>query len=631
MMRWFLGVVMGLIGFTMVVTLVPGPIGGTTGTRPDTVADVGGQEVTVAEVQRALQRDAGGRSIPPQIKALYTRQILDQLIYQRLNELEAKRLGIRVTDEERADEIKRVLPGAFAGAGVTNLAAYAAEVEQRFQMSVPEFEELLRASLVESKVRRLLTDGISVSPAEIEQEFLRKNEKVKLEYVVLKPSEMEAQVPVTDADLAAYFERTKAKYQLPERRSLRYILVDTRQLVQTIKLGDEELRPYYQQNLDRFKVQNRVHAIQIVLSTTGKTDAEVEEIRKKAEEVLAKVRKGGKFEDLAKQYSQDPGTKDKGGDLGWIVEGQTVPEFQKTAFGLAKGATSDLVKTQFGFHIIRVLDRETAHTQSFEEARGSILPIIAQAKAEALASEMSDKVAAAVRQSSSQPLEDIGKKFGLPVVEVPPVSITDPLGELGNSTDVRDFAFRARPGELSSPIHTDRGYAVVTVKEIQPGRQATLAEVRGKVEADFRAEKALDLVKNRAQELAEKAKKGEKLTPAAKALGLEAKTSDSVSRADSLPDVGSVRRLPALFTLPVGDAAPAFFLGSNWAVYRVLDHQKAAPEDLPKQTKEIEQQLRQSKEQVAYEAFRESLQERMTREGKLRINQDALKTLTTTR
>src|ERR1700693_6324611 len=127
MMRWFLGVVMGLIGFTMVVTLVPGPIGGTTGTRADSVADVGGQEVTLTEVQRTLEREAGGRSIPAQLRGLYTRKILDDLIYERLVELEANRLGVRVTDGGRADEIKRSLPGAFAGGGVAYLESCGAD------------------------------------------------------------------------------------------------------------------------------------------------------------------------------------------------------------------------------------------------------------------------------------------------------------------------------------------------------------------------------------------------------------------------------------------------------------------------------------------------------------------------
>jgi peptidyl-prolyl cis-trans isomerase D len=630
--RWLFGLLMGFIGLSMVVMMVPGQ-GVSTGSRPQTVADVAGQEVTVADVQRTMQRmEAGGRNIPPQIRALYAKQVVDQLVFQHMLELEAKRLGVSVSQQEREDEIRRILPGTFAVDGGANFDTYAAEVQQRFQLGVVEFEELVRQSLLEQKVRGLVTDGLSVSPAEIEAEYRRKNEKVKLEYVVLKPSELEAQVPLTESDLASYFEKNKSKYQLPERRSVRYILVDKEQLRQAVKPSDAELRAYYEQNASRFQLQNRVHVSHILFSTVGKTDAEVEEIRNKAEGVLAKLKKGGKFEDLAKQYSDDagtpggqPGSKEKGGDLGWIGEKQTVPEFEKAAFGLAKGATSDLVKTQFGFHIIRVLERETARTLPFEEVRASILPIVAGANADVQVNAIGDKLAVAVRQSNRRPLEDLGKEFGLPVKELPPIAVTDPLGELGNSTEARDYIFRARPGELSPSLRTDRGYAVLTVKDIQPSRQAALTDVHAKVDADYRAEKSVEVVRKRAEELADKAKGGVKLAVAAKSAGLEAKTSELVSRTDSIPDIGTVRRLPQAFTLQAGGAAPAFFLGSNWVVYRVEDRQEAVPEDLAKQSKEIEQQLLQSKQQLAYEAFRAALKDRLKREGKLRMNEEALR------
>ena len=627
-MRWLFGVFMGLIGFAMVVTMVPGPIGGTTSTRADSVADVGGQEVTVPDVQRTMQRiEAGGQRIPPQLRALYARQVVDQLIYERMLEVEAKRLGIRVTDEERAEEIKRIVPGAFPGGGMASLDAYSNEVQQRFQMSVQEFEELLRRSLLEQKVRRLVTDGLTVSPAEIADEYRLKNEKVKLEYVVLKPSEMESQVAVTEDQLASYFESHKAKYQLQERRSFRYLLVDNNQLRQAVKPGETELRAYYDQHVDRFKMQNRVHAGRILFKTVGKTEAEVEEIHKKASDVLAKLKKGAKFEDMAKQYSDDPSTKDKGGDLGWLVEGQAEPEIEKVAFHLPNGGISDLVKTQYGFHIIRVLDHQTARTVSFDEVRPAITPVVAAAQADVQANAISDKLAAAVRQSSRRPIDDVAREFGLPVIDVTPVSLNDPMPALGNSSEVREYVFRARPGELSAPMRTDRGYTVISVKDIQPARAATLAEVHDKVDSDYRAEKAVELVRKRAEELAAKAKAGEKLAAVAKAAGLESKTSDAISRADSIPDVGGARRLPAAFTLPVGEAAPAYFLGSNWVVYRVVDRQEPSPQDFAKQTKELEQQLLQAKSQVAYEAFRANLKERMKREGKLKVNEATLKQL----
>src|SRR5712692_8612255 len=359
LMRILLGMVVLLLAAGMLVYLVPGG-GGSGAVSADAVAEVGGQPVTLLDVQRQLQRiRSRGGQIPRALEPLYAEQILNQLVYERMLEVEAKRLGLRVTDEERAERIRLLVPTAFAGGSFVGVEPYTAEVRLRFEMSVAEFEELIRQSLLEEKFRRLVTDGISVTPEEVQQEFRRRNEKVKIAYVLIQPSELEAKVPVTDADLAASFEKNKSRYVVPERRVIRYALLDANQLQQRISISDNELRAYYNEHLDRYRLQNRVHVRHILFKTIGKTDAEVAEIRKKAEDVLKKSKQGAKFDDLAKQYSEDT-TKDKGGDLGWIVQGQTVPEFEKVAFSLPKGAVSDLVKTQYGFHIIKVLEKETA-------------------------------------------------------------------------------------------------------------------------------------------------------------------------------------------------------------------------------------------------------------------------------
>ena len=170
--------------------------------------------------------------------------------------------------------------------------------------------------------------------------------------------------------------------------------------------------------------------------TVGKTDAEVAEIRQKAEDVLKKAKAGANFEDLAKKYSEDDGTKAKGGDLGWIVEGQTVPEFQQAAFTLPKGSISDLVKTQYGFHIIKVLDHETAHTKTFDEVKSTIQPIVLDEAVNNKANQISDEMAAAVRQSNHQSLDDLAKKFNLELGDLPLASAAEPISAFGNSQDV---------------------------------------------------------------------------------------------------------------------------------------------------------------------------------------------------
>src|SRR6266849_5969764 len=138
-------------------------------------------------------------------------------------------------------------------------------------MSVPEFEELLRKSLLENKLRRLVTDGISVGPAEVEEEFRRKNEKVTLDYVVVKPQDLAAKVEVSDTDLAAFFQKNKSRYQLPERRAVRYALLDSARVRQSLQPDEAAIRSYYDQHIDLYRLQNRVHASHILLKTVGKT------------------------------------------------------------------------------------------------------------------------------------------------------------------------------------------------------------------------------------------------------------------------------------------------------------------------------------------------------------------------
>jgi peptidyl-prolyl cis-trans isomerase D len=378
-MRVLMGLVIGVIGIMMLVTLMPGQIG-SQGGAPDAVATVGTSDITANDVSRRLaQIERNGQQISREMRGLYVRDTLDSIINERLLEYEAQRLGLQVTDQEAAEQIRMILPTVFSGGSVSNMETYAAEVQQRTGMSIPEFEQMLHAALLQQKVRRLVTDGVGVTKTEIEEEFKRRNEKIKLEYVVIKPAELEAKVSVSDADLESFFAKNKGRYPIPERRGFQFALLDMNALRATMHPTDAVLQEYYKQNLDQYRVENRVHVEHILFRTTGKTDAEVMEIRKKAEEVLAKAKKGANFEELAKQYSQDDGpngTKAKGGDLDWKQPEQFVAEFKDAVLALNKGEISGLVKTQFGFHIIKLIDREQAHTKSLEEVRASIVPII---------------------------------------------------------------------------------------------------------------------------------------------------------------------------------------------------------------------------------------------------------------
>jgi len=631
--RWVkigMSILLGVICLSMLTYLIPGMGSAAFTNSPDAVATVGGQSITATDVQRQLNTALHGQSLPDVYKAMYAKQVLDQMILKQALTVEAQRLGIRVTDQELSDRIKQILPAAWNG-DTWLKDRYTTEVQTRTGMTIPEFEDFLRDQMLEDKFRQLVTDAITVSPAEIQAEYRRRNEKVQIEYVLLKPAELAPTIQPTDAELSAYYTKHAGLYQVPEKRSARYALLDLAKLRATTTVGDDALGAYYNSHIDEYKVENRAHVEHILFKTVGKTDAEIAEIRQKAEDVLKKAKSGANFEDLARKFSEDDGTKPKGGDLGWIVEGQTVPEFQQAAFTLPKGSISDLVKTQYGFHIIKVLDREQAHTKSFEEVRGSIAPTVLDETVSAAANNISEKLASAIRQSNHQPLEDLAKKFNLTVGELPLASVTDPLAAFANSQEVRTAVFQLRPGELSQPLQTPQGFAIVTPKDIQAAHQGTFAEVRSRVLADYQQEKSLELAKSKAEELAKLAKSGEPFDKAAKSLNLDAKTSESLSRSGSIPDVGSGELLDAAFTMPVGQVSDAKNVTGNWLVYRVAAHEPVNDAAVVLQADQIRQQLLQSKQKEAFEAFRVALENRLKKEGKLVINADAMKRLTGSR
>lgn len=625
--RILLGVVVAIIGGGMLLYLIPqGP--GTTGdtSASDTVAKVGDQNVTMAEVRQELAQIEQRNQVPPQLESLYAQQILKQLVFQKELEYEAKRLHITVSDQQRADRIRQFLPTVFNGDSFVGMDRYTQEVSTRFQLSVPVFEELIRQGLLEEKFRKLVTDGISASPAELQQEFRDRNEKIKLDYVLIRPEDLEQKIVPTEEEIKAAYEKNRAAYQLPERRVVRYGLVDINQLRQAVHVSDDQLKAQYQQNIAQYEVPNRVHVEHILLSTVGKTSAEVDEIRQKAEDILKQVKKGGNFADLAKKYSEDPGSKDKGGDLGWIIQGQTVPEFEKTAFTLEKGQVSDLVKTQFGFHIIKVLEKEQAHTKPFDEVKDTLRAPMVLSQADKDASDTADKLATQVRRSNKVSLDDLAAQFHLTVGGTRPVSAADPVLELGNSKEIKDAMFRLHIGEVSLPIRTDRGYVVLSVKDIQPAHQGTLDEVRARIVGDIQKQKAAEQVVAKAEELSRRVKAGEKFDAAAKSLGLDPKTSDSFARDGSVPGLGSGKQLSAAFDMKDGEVSAPVPLGAGRAVYELVEKTALDQADYAKQEKDLTQTVLQNKRSVAFDAFRAALDARLKQEGKLRMFPEKLQT-----
>ena len=322
-LKWSLAVVV----LTFVLLYIPdfvstGPAG--TGAAPgEVVADVGGRELTVREFQQryisqiqAYRNQFGGNINNSLLRQLgVDRQILSQMVEEQVALIEAERHGIRVTDDELAQQILSI-PGLQENGQFIGEARYQQLLQtQNPPMTASQFEEGLRRSLIVEKLRAALTDWMAVADADLEREYTQRNEKVKLQVVALTADRFRDKVTVTDADVAAHFASHSAEYRRGEQRKIRYLLLDRDQARQKVVVPPTDIQRYYNDNIQQYTTPEQIRASHILLETAGKNDADV---KKRAEEILKQVKSGADFAALAKKVSEDKGSTANGGDLDYF-------------------------------------------------------------------------------------------------------------------------------------------------------------------------------------------------------------------------------------------------------------------------------------------------------------------------
>ncbi|MBV9087427.1 MAG: peptidylprolyl isomerase, partial [Acidobacteriaceae bacterium] len=602
-----LGGMLTVICVMMAITLIPGGFLGDAfgfgGAGQGVFAKVGGQEVTVQDVLVRSQRMARQQKLPPQFMTLVEQRVAEQLVLQKAMLAEASRLGIRVTDDEVAQELRSGGLGAtlFPNGNFIGQAQYETLVSQNYQMSVGQFEQEVKDALILRKLVNLVQDGVTVSDADLQQEYQTQNVKVKFEYALLSLDSLKEQVHPTEAELKTYFDKNESRYAnaIPEKRKIDYVVIDTNKVAETTSVTPDDLKRYYNQHRDEFRVADEVNVRHILIKTppagaVGKVDPQAEAAAKtKAEDVLKKVKAGGNFADLAKKYSEDEGSKGQGGSLGWIGKGRTVPEFEKAAFALDKGQTSDIVQSSFGFHIIHVDDKRTAHVQTLDEVKSQIEPLVKQEKTANAAESLANTVATQARTGG---LEAAAAKNGLKVEHSPLVARTDTLPGIGAAPQFMDAAFGANAKNPPEVMNIPQGYAIYQVTEIKQPTKPTFEEVKAQVENDFRQERASALLRQKTNELADRARAEHDLKKAAKELGATVKTSELVTRQSQVPDLGAMSGQAAVaFTLKPGEISGPVDQGRNGFVLSVLERQEPSLADFQAAKERIREQLLQHK------------------------------------
>ena len=580
-LKWSLGLVILAFAFLYVPSFGQQQ---PTGALSDVVARVGDKEITVGEFRtvylrqlQGYQAQSGGEITAEILRSMgIDRQILQQMIDERAALQEAERLGVRVSDAEVRERI--VSFPAFQQNGLfVGEQAYAQTLRaQSPPMTPAQFEDDIRRSLMLERLQAAVTDWITVTDEELRREHVRRNEKIRVSAISFRADDFREGIEATDEDVAALFAQNAIDYTVPEKRRLRFVVVDVAALKASFTPTDADVESYYSYNTDRYTEPVTLRASHILLRTEGKDPAEVQT---QAEAIVAEARGGADFAELARQYSEDDGTKELGGDLGPISPGQMVPEFEGAAYALDQGEISDPVSSLFGVHIIKATEKTGGVSQSLDDVRESIVELLKQESADARASGYAEAMSAEI--TTAEDMDAAARRRGFEPQLTGFVAPGEPILGLGFSSQVTAQAFQIAQGQVAGPIQTPTGPAFVTVVDVQDPYVPPLEEVEARVRDDVIRKKAFAAAQARAAEVATLLQTADDFTQAAETEELEVGNSDALARGNAMPGVGLNAAVEAVaFSLSAGETSDPVLTGNSAVILHVHERQEATASDL---------------------------------------------------
>ncbi len=628
LVRIMLGGLLLVVALSMLTYLVPSYNMGGSGSDL-VVAEVGKEAITAPEVQQAIQTRVKSRQLPPEMLSRYVPQIIQSMITERAMAYEARRLGYKVSDEDVAAAIRHYIPQLFQDGKFAGKEAYAQVLAQQ-NLTIADFESDVARQLLIQKMQGVATEGIVVSPQEVEQEYKHRNDKIRIAYVKLSADQFKAEVQATPEELHKYYDGNKILYQIPEKRNLGILVVDQAKIAQGVQPTDADLLRLYNDNKDSYRVPERVNVRHILLKTTDSDAAQVASVKTKIEGLLKQARGGANFAELAKTYSDDPGSKDKGGEYDGVVHGQMVPEFDKAAFALKPGEISEPVKSQYGYHIIQLISHEEPRLKPFEEVKPQLAAEFQKQRASDMMQQTADKAQAALAKDPQHP-EKVAADLGVQYVKADNAAPGAPLPVIGVNREFNESVDGLKKGEVSQAVSVvGNKIALAVCTDIIPAHASSFEDVESKVRDKVTSDKLAHLVEQKAAQLADKAKaNGGDLEAAAKSMGLEVKTSAPVDRAGSIEGLGSASMLADTFTKPSGTLFGPNSIPSAQLVGKVLERVPADMSGLATQRAAIHDEIKNRMTQDRNALFEEGVRDTLQKEGKIKVHQEVFNRLLT--
>ena len=628
--KYLLGGLLLIVAASMVTYLIPntGLTASSDNGVDNVLAEVGGGTITADQAKTTITRLVANGQLPPDSVNVYLPQLIDQMIQDRAATYAFGKMGLTVTDDEVLAGLMRVYPQYFKDGKLVSAEQLEQALLSQQSLTLAQGIEEMRRQLLLRKVQNLAFTSVVVTKTEVDQAIIHKHQTAKIEYIAFPAGKFRDQVKTTPEILQQTYLKNRNMYNLPERRSFQVLIADQAKMAASMTVTDAQLRAAYASSMDSFRTPERVNVRHILLMTQGKSDADKKAALTKAQNLLKEVRAGADFAELAKKNSEDPGTAPKGGDLGFIVRGQTVPPFEKFAFSAKPKEISDVVTTEYGYHIIQVLEKEPARVKPFDEVKDSIAD---QLKKQGV----NDKMQASMDQARAALLKapgsaaEVAKQFDLELATAKDVAAGEPIPSIGASPAISGVVASMKPNEVSDiQVVPGNKLALVVLTGITAPKPAEFSEVEAKVRDIYVTGESTRLADIAAKKAGERAHAGEDLAVIAKSEKLESTKSADVTINDSITGLGPAAELPDIFTKPVNSVTGPVAMEGRNIIYKIVERQTPDPNSFSNERDAAVQELKQQKARTMYGLFQDSLMEQARQDGKLKIHQNAIHQLT---
>jgi peptidyl-prolyl cis-trans isomerase D len=599
--------------FAIVVVFIFWGVGSWTSHREGVVAKVNGEAISLEAYRHSynqlldqVRQSLGANLSDELLKSLNLQtRALDQLIDRALVKQAAARLKMDVSDEELAQSVRRV--PAFQSNGVFDRRRYQ-QVLSLNRMTPESFEASQRENLLASKLMKVVTDSAKVSDSEAEEWYKWNNAVVKVDFACVDADRYKNLSPSKE-EVAQFFDRMKESYRTEPEVQVRYVHVNPDLFAGKITLTEQEMRDYYDANPERFVIPKTVEARHILIRLPAEAAPEAaEKAQGKIQDILKMAREGKDFAELAKQYSEDEGSKAQGGALGAFPREAMIQPFADVAFALQPGQISDPVRTRFGLHLIKVEKVNEGRARGYEEAKAEIHSRLIHERARTSAYDEADAAYDAASAGNDLAAAAAARKLELKTTEY--FTRTGTVKGIAQPAQFAQAAFQLAPGEVSEIQDLGDGYYLLQVAETRPSRIPELSAVEAAVKQDLIKEKQKEMARKDAEGLLADVKAGVGLEQAAKKIGVPRRTSDFIKRSDSIADLGNEPDVTRVaFELSERQPLPAdpVQTAKGYCVLRFVEQKAPAMDGFEKERSQIKERLLQQKQFKAWEAWMSQL------------------------